>query len=228
MKLDGERVRERRERLALSMENASSKARVSPHTWVRAEHGGKIRPSSARRIAEALGVEPEQLMEPTPSGKAQAPPPPEAPEDPAVYEERRAKEFMSLFPSEDQRIAVIERRTEVCRYYVGRWVSERQDIEKNGTFTYGKSKEMQLLRDGLLEALNNEGTAHYANWVIVENVEVPSRERVACVSLDDAMAEMYAEVDQMRKVEQENRQGADEALLTGIKALEELIQQPRG
>lgn len=63
MKLEGERVREGRERLALSIENASEKARVSPHTWVRAEHGDEIRPSSARRVAEALGAEPGQLME---------------------------------------------------------------------------------------------------------------------------------------------------------------------
>lgn len=74
MKLDRERVREGRERLALSMEDASAKARVSPHTWVRAEHGDEIRPSSARRIASALGVEPGQLLgESVLSGKAEAP-----------------------------------------------------------------------------------------------------------------------------------------------------------
>jgi transcriptional regulator with XRE-family HTH domain len=67
LRLAGGRVREGRERLALSIEDASTKASVSPHTWVRAEHGDEIRPSSARRIAEALGVEPAQLMEePTP------------------------------------------------------------------------------------------------------------------------------------------------------------------
>lgn len=84
MKLDGERVRERRERLALSMELASSKARVSPNTWVRAEHGDEIRPSSVRRIAEALEVEPGQLMEePALSGKVGASP------SPVVEEKRR-------------------------------------------------------------------------------------------------------------------------------------------
>jgi transcriptional regulator with XRE-family HTH domain len=62
LKLDGERVRGRRERLALSMEDASARARVSPHTWVRAEHGDEVRPSSIRRIADALGVDPAQLM----------------------------------------------------------------------------------------------------------------------------------------------------------------------
>jgi transcriptional regulator with XRE-family HTH domain len=86
LKLDGERVREGRERLALSIENVSATARVSPHTWVRAEHGEEIRPSSVRRIAEALGVEPRQLMgEPALLGKAEAPPSPETAGD-----ERRA------------------------------------------------------------------------------------------------------------------------------------------
>jgi len=86
LRLDGERVREGRERLALSIENVSAKARVSPHTWVRAEHGEEIRPSSVRRIAEALGVEPGQLMgETAPSGKAHAPSPP----PPEISEEER-------------------------------------------------------------------------------------------------------------------------------------------
>ncbi len=62
MKLDGGRVRELRERMALSIEDVSTKARISPHTWVRAEHGEEIRPSSARRVAAAIGVEPGALL----------------------------------------------------------------------------------------------------------------------------------------------------------------------
>jgi hypothetical protein len=54
------------------MDEACNLAGVSPHTWVRAEHNGEIRPSSARRIADALGVEPGQLMgePPVPLGHA--------------------------------------------------------------------------------------------------------------------------------------------------------------
>ena len=89
MKLDGTRVREERERLALSIENASAKAQVSAHTWVRAEHGEELRPSSVRRIAEALGAEPGQLM-----GGATAPKAPSrSPLEPSLFngleEERR-------------------------------------------------------------------------------------------------------------------------------------------
>jgi transcriptional regulator with XRE-family HTH domain len=75
LKLDGTRVREARERLALSIEDVSAKARVSPHTWIRAEHGDEIRPSSVRSIAEYLGVVPGELMESSPVPKAEAPSP---------------------------------------------------------------------------------------------------------------------------------------------------------
>jgi transcriptional regulator with XRE-family HTH domain len=75
LKLDGTRVREARERLALSIEDVSAKARVSPHTWIRAEHGDEIRPSSVRSIAEYLGVEPGELIESSPVPKAEAPSP---------------------------------------------------------------------------------------------------------------------------------------------------------
>jgi transcriptional regulator with XRE-family HTH domain len=71
LKLDRERVREGREQLALSIEDASTKARVSPHTWIRAERGEEVRPSSVRRIADALGVAPAELREePVPLGEA--------------------------------------------------------------------------------------------------------------------------------------------------------------
>lgn len=89
MRLVGEQVRERRERLALSIEDVCAKAGVSPHTWVRAEHSEEIRPSSARRIASVLGVEPSQLMEePASPKKAGAPPPP-----PETSEEERREEL---------------------------------------------------------------------------------------------------------------------------------------
>ena len=76
MRVDGEKVKHRRERLALSIDAASNVAEVAPQTWLRAEHGGELRPSSVRRIAESLGAAPEDLLE-----KAPAPPSPEAPEE---------------------------------------------------------------------------------------------------------------------------------------------------
>jgi len=73
LRVDGEKVRHGRERLALSIDAASNVAGVAPQTWLRAEHGGELRPSSVRRIAEALGAAPENLL-----GKAPAQPSHEA------------------------------------------------------------------------------------------------------------------------------------------------------
>jgi transcriptional regulator with XRE-family HTH domain len=61
LKLDEEKVREEREKLALSIDSAAEEAGVSPQTWLRAEHGGALRPSSVRRIAKLLGVVPDEL-----------------------------------------------------------------------------------------------------------------------------------------------------------------------
>jgi len=79
--------------MALSIEDVSTKARVSPHTWVRAEHGEEIRPSSARRVAAALGVEPERLMGGTSGPLGEAPSPPET-----TDEERRESVEADAYP----------------------------------------------------------------------------------------------------------------------------------
>jgi len=63
LRLSGKKVREGREQLALSVDDASEGAGVSPHTWLRAEHGGELRPTSVRRIASYLGASPAELME---------------------------------------------------------------------------------------------------------------------------------------------------------------------
>jgi transcriptional regulator with XRE-family HTH domain len=113
VKLDGERVRETRERLALSIEDACGQAHVSTHTWVKAERGGEIRPSSARRIAGALGVEPSQLMGDPLVPLVEALPSPKAPEEPKEAEERRtsrsydpnrANEYRARFTQNTQNI----------------------------------------------------------------------------------------------------------------------------
>jgi len=54
-----------RERKALTQQQLAGKARVSRVTIMRLEHGsGKPFPTTVRKLADALGVEPEDLMEP--------------------------------------------------------------------------------------------------------------------------------------------------------------------
>ena len=124
MKLDGGRVREWRERMALSIEDVSTKARVSPHTWVRAEHGEEIRPSSARRVAAALGVEPEQLMGRTSGPLGEAPSPPEISDG-----ERSSRSIVDLPQTEFLREVSASESDEALRELFNRVDAERTNLE---------------------------------------------------------------------------------------------------
>ena len=74
MKLDENRVRGRRERLGLTLAMLARKAGTSKNTILSAEHGVDIRPTTARKIAEALEVEIDHLLGETGSPLAEAPP----------------------------------------------------------------------------------------------------------------------------------------------------------
>lgn len=52
-----------RERKALTQKELAEHAGVSRPTVVRIENGADANPPTARRLAEALGVEPAELME---------------------------------------------------------------------------------------------------------------------------------------------------------------------
>jgi transcriptional regulator with XRE-family HTH domain len=72
MRLAPNKVREAREQLGLSIVEIAQNAKVSPNSVSRAENDREIRPMTARRIAQALGVEVADLY---PKGKAVASPP---------------------------------------------------------------------------------------------------------------------------------------------------------
>jgi transcriptional regulator with XRE-family HTH domain len=77
VKLDPEKVREARERLGFSLDAVAKEAGVSQTSAIRAEHGKEIRPLTARRIAEGLGVEvadlyPGKGLAPTSSPESEA------------------------------------------------------------------------------------------------------------------------------------------------------------
>jgi transcriptional regulator with XRE-family HTH domain len=63
------RLRELRERVALSQEGLAKKSGVSRATIADLEAGKRpARPSTRRKLAEALGVEPAELMDSEPWG----------------------------------------------------------------------------------------------------------------------------------------------------------------
>jgi transcriptional regulator with XRE-family HTH domain len=62
MRLDHERVHWHRDRLGWTLDTLAEKAKVAKGTVLRAEHGEDVRPSSGRRIAQALGTELSELI----------------------------------------------------------------------------------------------------------------------------------------------------------------------
>ncbi len=60
--LDEEKVRRSRERLGYTLQLMSEEGGIAPHTIIRAEHGRNITPTSARKIAAALGVSVADLV----------------------------------------------------------------------------------------------------------------------------------------------------------------------
>jgi DNA-binding XRE family transcriptional regulator len=73
LKLDPDETRSARERLGLTAQMVAEKAGLMKASVLRAEHGEDVRPSTARKLAEALKVEVADLYaEPFPTGKVLA------------------------------------------------------------------------------------------------------------------------------------------------------------
>lgn len=62
MRLDGDRVRRARDRIGYTLKLVADESGLARDTVMRAEHSDEIRPSSARKLAGALGVEVADLM----------------------------------------------------------------------------------------------------------------------------------------------------------------------
>jgi transcriptional regulator with XRE-family HTH domain len=71
------RLREWREAMGETQVTLADKSGVAEHTISRIEHGASLRPTTARKLADALGVAVADLMESPPvlasAGKAEAP-----------------------------------------------------------------------------------------------------------------------------------------------------------
>lgn len=77
MKLDRDRLVRAREVLGYGLEKTAEEAGISKNSVLRAEHEEDIRPSTARKIATALGVAVADLLEEMPNPKVEASEPPD-------------------------------------------------------------------------------------------------------------------------------------------------------
>jgi transcriptional regulator with XRE-family HTH domain len=57
-------LRRLREEQALTQRELSERSGITQATIVHAERGGETRPTTVRKLADALGVEPRELMRP--------------------------------------------------------------------------------------------------------------------------------------------------------------------
>ncbi len=94
MKLDEHKVRGTRERRGLTLAMVAQRAGTSKNTVLSAEHGADIRPTTARKIAEALNVEIDDLLLEQAHPLGQAPPSNQPPLFNGGPEERRALEAL--------------------------------------------------------------------------------------------------------------------------------------
>jgi transcriptional regulator with XRE-family HTH domain len=64
VKIDGAKLKRERERKALSMRDLAERSGVSYVTiWrLEADEGGPTRPSTVRKLSDALGLEPESIV----------------------------------------------------------------------------------------------------------------------------------------------------------------------
>jgi transcriptional regulator with XRE-family HTH domain len=122
LRLDGNKVRRARERLGYSMEMVGEEAEVSKNSILRAEHDGDIRPVTARRIAQALGVEVADLIEESAIPKAAALPPTEPSFNNVLEEERRSPENLT---------ARFKYQKRLLKEWLDRWEREIEDVEAN-------------------------------------------------------------------------------------------------
>lgn len=134
--------------------------------------------------------------------------------------ERRVRAFLSSHPSEEERVRTLERTANIIGGYNERWRLEIAEVERKGTFPYGKSIEMDALRIGIFEAIANDGTLDYAGLVDAGQLEASGEERAALNRVVAAYVEMFNLVNRMQEVERTNRESANEGIKRGLEQLE--------
>ncbi len=199
----GRRVKELREERNWSQAKLAVEADMSVSGVSMIENGQRnLTTTTLGKLAGAFGVEVADLFP-----KAEAPLPFEDANEEAL-EERRIQTFLDAFPSEEDRVGILEKTAEIFHGYTDRWRMEVEEVEARGTFPYGKSIEMRTLWERLSETIQKDGTHDFVGWVEVGRLRATEKEREASIKVVDALIDMFNVVGRMHEVEYENRKRA--------------------
>jgi transcriptional regulator with XRE-family HTH domain len=123
LRLDEDTVRGTRERLGLTLAMVAQRAGTSKNTVMSAEHGADIRPTTARKISGALGVEISDLLGESDSPKAEAPPSQQLTINGLLAEERRYRPTTQDVQALDRYLSRMQRELDEDRM-------RRHDVER--------------------------------------------------------------------------------------------------
>ena len=224
----GREIKRLREERAWSQAKLAVEAEMSVSGVSMIENGQRnLTTTTLAKLARAFGLEIPDLFP-----KAQAALPLEdaeqrgaaEPHDEEAVEriagEQRARTFLQQWPAEDQRVQGFQKAAEILNGYATRWGQEADDIEDAGTLPYGRSIEMETMRNRLSEALEANGLIDYAGWVETREVAASPREYAACLKLVGAWLEMYNVVRRMEAIEHRIRSQVPEEARRGLEMFE--------
>jgi transcriptional regulator with XRE-family HTH domain len=209
VKLDGERVRDRRERLTIPIREACERSGVALNTWVRAEHGEEIRLSSARRIAEVLGVEPGYLMGEPEAPKVTASPTPEPGSEQPEEGRRELSSAADKFFSDTTRGTppidfddLVKLRDRVQRlgdtHRTLREQHEKSDPLSVSDWAYDlEALTEKLLRDGVEAALEYGGLAPVKHGGVADVKEDWKAEQLRLKEAFDTLVNLQKQADHL-------------------------------
>jgi transcriptional regulator with XRE-family HTH domain len=202
------RLRELRELAGLSQEGFSEASGVSRATIADLEAGKRPpRPSTARKLAESLGVDIRDLLEEPTSPKEQAPTSPVPPKDEeAVEEERRARTFRQRFHSDEELVAYLQLVLDA----LGNRIEELRELanaaQEGRLHIHRASGWLSMfVYDHLQPNVGTSDVVTYMDAVLQEEVEAPDWVQKELVefgkSIDAKLREAESVVEHTRRLE---------------------------
>jgi transcriptional regulator with XRE-family HTH domain len=167
------RLREWREAMGATQAALSESSGLSEFTIIRVEHGESLRPSTAKKLADTLGISVIDLMDspPVPAGKAEAP----ATGQVDVSKARGIAEAATnaVFEAFGERLGEPQpKELEVLGGILGDWAWAMYEAAAGGTPSIEQEEFARRLSEGLLSRVREEREAS----MTVEQATAQARE----------------------------------------------------